>query len=124
LSSIILKKMPPVGGDLFIGGGYGDDVDVGVCAHDDNDEHDPVSQVAFDPQPTEREYEDIDSIYIAECDQHTSVLESRLRWHDNILGTKPMPLHKLVYELDCESVALVCEHMPYIPTRKHQIVLL
>ena len=38
VSSIILKKMPPVGGDLFIVG----DGDVYVDVHDDNDVDDPV----------------------------------------------------------------------------------
>ena len=122
LSSIILKKMPPEGGELFIVGGGDDDVYVGV--HDDNDVDDLVLQVFYDPLPTEYVYEDSDSAYIAEYGQHTNALGSKLHWHDNTLGTKPMPLHKLVYELDCENVGLVYEHMPYIPTRKHQIVLL
>ena len=54
--------MPPDGGDLFIGGGVegGDDFDVGVCAHDDNDEHVLVSQVACDLLPTEYECVDAD----------------------------------------------------------------
>ena len=65
VSRVILKKMPPEGGDLFIGGGYDDDVDVGVCAHDDSDERDPVSQVACDPLPSEYECEDNDLTYIS-----------------------------------------------------------
>ena len=56
------KKNAPGGGDLFIGGGLGggDDFDVGVCVHDDNDEHVPVSQVACDLLPTEYECVDAD----------------------------------------------------------------
>ena len=116
--------MPPVGGDLFIGGGYDDDVDVGVCAHDDSDERDPVSQVACDLLPTEYESEGDDSIYIVEHDQHTSVLESKLRWRDNSQVTKPKPLHKLAGGRGYKNVELVCERVPHIPIRKHQIVLL
>ena len=39
LSSIILKKMPPEGGDLFI---FGVDDDAYVGVRDDNDVDDPV----------------------------------------------------------------------------------
>ena len=46
---------------------------------DDNDADDLVSRVLFDPLPTEYVYEDIDSIYIAEHDQHTNALESKRR---------------------------------------------
>ena len=87
--------MPPEGGDLFIGGGVdvgGDSVDgVDACSRDDSDDDDLVSQVACDLQPPEDESEGAASIYIAEHDQHTSVLESKLRWHDNTLETKPKP---------------------------------
>ncbi len=48
--------MPPEGGDLFIDGEVGVDGDVGF--HDGNDDDDLVSQVAYDPQPSEYEYED------------------------------------------------------------------
>ena len=118
------KKMPPEGGDLFIGGVDDGDVDVCVDAHDDNDADDLVSRVLFDPLPTEYVYEDIDSIYIAEHDQHTNALESKLRWHDNILVTKPKPLRDMVYEPGSESVTMAGERVPHILTRKHQIVLL
>ena len=61
--------MPPEGGDLFIVGGVGvggdsvDDVD--VCYRDDSDDGDLVSQVAFDPPPSEYECEDNDLAYIS-----------------------------------------------------------
>ena len=113
--------MPPEGGDLFIVG-VDDDAYVGV--RDDNDADDPVWRVFFDPLPTECECEDIDSIYIAERDQHTNALESKLRWHDNILATKPKPLQDMAFERGYENVGLVCEHVLRNPTRKHQIVLL
>ena len=112
--------MPPVGGDLFIVG----DGDVYVDVHDDNDVDDLVSRVLFDPLPTEYVYEDIDSIYIAEHDQHTNALGSKLRWHDNTLATKPTPLQDMACEHGYENVGLVCGRVPHILTRKHQIVLL
>jgi len=116
--------MPPEGGDLFIfGGGDGVDDDVYVGVRDDNDADDPVWRV-FDPLPTECECEDIDSIYIAERDQHTNALESKLRWHDNILATKPKPLQDMAYEPGSESVTMAGERVPHILTRKYQIVLL
>ena len=125
MSSIILKKMPPEGGDLFIVG-VDDDVDddayVGV--RDDNDADDPVWQVFFDPLPTECECEDIDSTYIVEHDQHTNTLEPKLRWHDNILATKPKPLQDMACEPGSVSVTMAGERVPHILTRKHQIVLL
>ena len=69
MSSIVLKKMPPEGGDLFIGGGgdVGDGFVDGVDAysHDNSGGHDPVSQVACDPLPNEYEYEDNDLVYIS-----------------------------------------------------------
>jgi len=69
VSRVILKKMPPEGGDLFIGGGAGvggDSVDDGdVYSRDDIDGNDPVSQVAFDPPPSEYECEDNDLAYIS-----------------------------------------------------------
>ena len=114
--------MPPVGGDLFIVGGGDDDVYVGV--HDDNDVDDLVSRVFFDPLPTEYVYEDSDSACIAEYDQHTNALGSKLRWHDNTLETKPTPLQELACERGSEIVALAGERVPHILTRKHQIVLL
>ena len=112
--------MPPVGGDLFIVG----DGDVYVDVHDDNDVDDLVSRVFFDPLPTEYVYEDSDSACIAEYDQHTNALGSKLHWHDNILGTKPTPLREMAFERGYENVGLVCEHVLRNPTRKHQIVLL
>ena len=121
LSSIILKKMPPEGGDLFI---FGDDGGAYVGVRDDNDADDPVWQVFFDPLPTECECEDIDSTYIVEHDQHTNALESKRRWHDNILVTKPKPLRDMVYEPGSESVTMADERVPHILTKKHQIVLL
>ncbi len=99
-------------------------VDVGACFHDDSGGDGLVWQVVFYPLPTEYEYEDIDSTYIAEHDQHTSALGSKLHWHDNILGTKPKPLQEMAYERGCGNVGLVCEHALRNPTRKHQIVLL
>ncbi len=43
MSRILLKKMPPEGGDLFIfGGDDGVDDDVYVGVRDDNDVDDPV----------------------------------------------------------------------------------
>ena len=114
--------MPPVGGDLFIVGGGDDDVYVGV--HDDNDVDDLVLQVFCDPLPTEYVYEDSDSAYIAEHDQHTNALGSKLRWHDNILATKPKPLQDMAYEPGSVSVTMAGEHVPHILIRKHQIVLL
>ena len=117
--------MPPEGGDLFIfGGDDGVDDDVYVGVRDDNDVDDLVLQVFCDPLPTEYECEDIDSIYIAEHDQHTNALESKLRWHDNILATKPKPLQDMAYEPGSESVTMAGERVPHILTRKHQIVLL
>ena len=113
--------MPPEGGDLFIVG-VDDDAYVGV--RDDNDVDDPVWQVFFDPLPTECECEDIDSIYIAEHDQHTNALEPKLRWRDNILVTKPTPLQDMACEHGYENVGLACERVQHILTRKHQIVLL
>ena len=114
--------MPPVGGDLFIVGDGDDDVYVGV--HDDNDVDDLVLQVFCDPLPTEYVYEDSDSAYIAEHDQHTNALESKRRWHDNILVTKPKPSQELACERGSEIVAVAHEHVLHTLTRKHQIVLL
>ena len=103
----------------------GADVDVGVCAHDDNGEHDPVSQVACDLLPTECEYEDSDSIYISEHDQYASALESKLHWNDNILATKPKPLQESACWRGRENAGLASDGRALrIPTRKHQIVLL
>jgi len=69
LSRVILKKMPPEGGDLFIGGGVdvgGDSVDgVDACSRDDSDDDNLVSQVACDPLPNEYECEDNDLTYIS-----------------------------------------------------------
>ena len=121
LSSIILKKMPPEGGDLFI---FGDDGGAYVGVRDDNDADDPVWQVFFDPLPTECECEDIDLIYIAEHDQHTNVLEPKLRWHDNILVTKPKPLQDMACEPGSVSVTMAGERVQHILIIKHQIVLL
>ena len=125
LSSIILKKMPPKGGDLFIfGGDDGVDDDVYVGVRDDNDADDPVWRVFFDPLPTECECEDIDSIYIVEHDQHTNALEPKLRWHDNILATKPKPLQDMACEPGSVSVTMAGERVLHILIIKHQIVLL
>ena len=114
--------MPPVGGDLFIVGEGDDDVYVGV--HDDNDVDDLVLQVFCDPLPTEYVYEDSDSAYIAEHDQHTNALGSKLRWHDNTLETKPTPSQELACERGSEIVAVARGHVLHTLTRKHQIVLL
>ena len=99
-------------------------VDVYVGVHDDNDVDDLVSRVFFDPLPTEYVYEDSDSACIAEYDQHTNALGSKLRWHDNTLETKPTPLQDMACEHGYKNVGLVCEHVLRNPTRKHQIVLL
>ncbi len=107
-------------GDAYVGAGVG--ADDGF--RDDSDEGDLVSQAVFSPLPTEYEYEDNDSACIAEHDQHTNALGSKPHWHDNILGTKPKPLQDMAYERGYENAGLVCERVPHIPTRKHQIVLL
>jgi hypothetical protein len=68
VSRVILKKMPPEGGDLFIDEGGG----AGACISGQG------GQVAFSPLPTEYESEGVDSTYIAEHALHTSALGSKL----------------------------------------------
>ena len=106
--------MPPEGGNLFIDEGGG----AGACISGQG------GQVAFSPLPTEYEYEDNDSTCIAEHDQHTNALGSKLHWHDNILGTKPKPLQKLAFEHGCDSAVLACVRELHSRSKKHQIVLL
>jgi hypothetical protein len=82
LSRILLKKMPPEGGDLFI-----DEDDDGVGALLGGVEE----WDAYDPEPNEHVYEGDGLAYVGQHAEYSKFHEPRHHWHDNSLVSKPKP---------------------------------